>query len=135
MHCADAEGNAHLRLRYLLAEKDPLIVAFDQEAWARALDYARRPLAPALATVFAVRANTVPLLRAMPEDGWSRSGRHTEMGVFTVERWLELYAGHLEDHARQIEANLGAWRAQRGRATTRRKTGRAKAKKRARSRR
>ena len=76
-HCADSESNAHLRLRYLLAEKDPLIVGYDQAEWARALEYARRPLAPALATVIAVRANTVPLLRALPDAAWARSGRHT----------------------------------------------------------
>ena len=43
-HCADSESNAHLRLRYLLAEQDPLIVGYDQAEWARALEYARRPL-------------------------------------------------------------------------------------------
>ena len=62
----------------------------------------------------AVRANTVPLLRALPEAAWSRSGRHTEMRTYTVEGWLGLYAEHLEVHARQIEANLAAWRKQRG---------------------
>lgn len=112
-HCADSESNAHLRLRYLLAEKDPLIVGYDQEEWARALDYAGRPLAPALATVVAVRANTVPLLRALPETAWALSGRHTEMGPYTVEGWLGLYAEHLEIHTRQIEANVAAWRARR----------------------
>ena len=104
-----------MRLRYVLAEQDPLIVGYDQAEWARALDYARRPLAPALATVVAVRANTVPLLRALPESAWSRSGRHSEMGAYTVEGWLGLYADHLEIHARQIEANLAAWRTARGR--------------------
>src|SRR4030095_1251878 len=134
LHCADAESNAHLRLRYLLAEKDPLIVGYDQAEWARTLQYAQRPLAPALATVFAVRANTVPLLRPLPEDGWSRSGRRAEMGAYTVEGWLGLYAEHLEIHARQIEANLAAWRAQRG-GKRRRTARRAKAKKATRSRR
>ncbi|HKZ06566.1 MAG TPA: DinB family protein [Methylomirabilota bacterium] len=118
-HCADSEANAHLRLRYLLAEKDPLIVGYDQEEWARTLSYARRPLAPALATVVAVRANTVPLLRALSEAAWARSGRHTEGGTYTVEGWLGLYAEHLEIHARQIEANLAAWRAARARTKPR----------------
>ena len=71
-------------------------------------------LAPALATVVAVRANTVPLLRALPEAAWSRIGRHSEMGTYTVEGWLGIYAEHVEVHARQIEANLAAWRKQRG---------------------
>jgi hypothetical protein len=29
VHCADSETNAHMRLRYLLAEPDPLIVGYD----------------------------------------------------------------------------------------------------------
>jgi len=114
LHCADSESNAHMRLRYVLAEQDPLIVGYDQAEWARALDYARRPLAPALATVVAVRANTVPLLRALPATAWSRSGRHSELGAYTVDGWLGLYADHLEIHARQIEENLAAWRKQGG---------------------
>ena len=114
LHCADSESNAQMRLRYVLAEQDPLIVGYDQAEWARALDYARRPLAPALATVVAVRANTVPLLRALPETAWSRSGRHSELGAYTVDGWLGLYADHLEIHARQIEENLAAWRKQGG---------------------
>lgn len=128
LHCADSESTAQVRLRYLLAERDPVIVGYNQEEWARALDYARRPLAPALATVVAVRANTVPLLRTLAEESWSRSGRHTEMGAYSVEGWLGLYAEHLEIHARQIEANLAGWRAQRGPAKPRRARGKARPK-------
>jgi hypothetical protein len=128
LHCADSESTAQVRLRYLLAERDPVIVGYNQEEWARALDYARRPLAPALATVVAVRANTVPLLRTLAEESWSRSGRHTEMGAYSVEGWLGLYAEHLEIHARQIEANLAGWRAQRRPAKPRRARGKARPK-------
>jgi hypothetical protein len=28
-HCADSETNAALRIRYLVAEKDPLVVGYD----------------------------------------------------------------------------------------------------------
>ena len=114
-HCADSESNAALRIRYLMAEKDPLILGYDQAEWARALDYHSHPLETALATVDAVRANTLPLLRRLPESAWSRAGKHTESGRYTAETWLEIYAEHLEKHAGQIERNLAAWQAQRGR--------------------
>ena len=109
VHCADSETNAHMRLRYLLAEKDPLVVGYDQDAWARTLDYHALPLEPALRTVEAVRANTVPLLRSLPEAAWKKTGKHTEHASYGVEKWMELYAEHLEVHARQIERNLGEW--------------------------
>jgi hypothetical protein len=109
-HCADSEASGALRIRYLAVEPEPLIVGYDQDAWAIELDYHSRALEPALAVVEAVRANTVPLIRSLPDAAWRRSGRHTESGHYTAEDWLRIYAVHLEDHARQIERNLAAWR-------------------------
>lgn len=111
VHCADSETNAAGRIRYLLAEADPVIVGYDQDVWARTLDYHAHPLEPALATVRAVRDNTTHLLRRLPAEAWARAGRHTESGRYTAEDWLRIYAEHLEVHARQIEANLAAWQA------------------------
>jgi len=117
VHCADSETNAAARIRYLGAEPDPLIAGYDQAEWARRFDYHSHPLGPALAVVDAVRANTAVLLRRLPEEAWKRVGRHTESGVYSAEDWLRIYAEHLEIHARQIEANLAAWRAAASRAT------------------
>lgn len=110
IHCADSETNAHMRLRYLLGEPAPTIQGYDQDRWARDFDYHALPLAPALATVRAVRANTVPLLRHLTEAQWQRVGRHSEHdGPYGVERWLEIYSEHLDIHCRQIARNLEAW--------------------------
>jgi hypothetical protein len=110
-HCADAEVNAAARVRYLLAEKEPVIVAYDQDEWAKRFDYHTLPLDSALGTVLSVRAHTTALLRGLPEEAWTREGRHTERGRFTMSDWLSIYADHLETHARQIERNVEAWRA------------------------
>ncbi len=108
-HCADSESNASLRIRYLVAEREPVIVGYDQETWATALDYHAHPLAAALATVDATRAHTAALIRRLPEAAWSRKGRHTESGPYSGADWLRIYADHLEGHARQIEGNVAAW--------------------------
>jgi hypothetical protein len=110
VHCADSETNAHMRIRYLVAEADPVIMGYDQAAWARILDYHALTLEPAMATIEAVRANTVPLLRSLPESAWKKTGRHSEHASYGVEKWMELYAEHLEVHVRQIERNLAAWK-------------------------
>ena len=117
VHCADSETNAAARIRYLTAEVDPVILGYDEAEWARRFDYHDHPLEPALALVEAVRANTLALIRRMPEHGWQRVGRHSESGRYSAEDWLTIYAEHLEGHARQIEANVAAWRAAKG-ATT-----------------
>jgi hypothetical protein len=108
-HCADAETTAYSRIRYVLAENNPLIVGYNQEEWARRFDYHTLPLEPALATVASVRLMTAAVLRTLPDDAWARKARHSEMGDYPAEKWLELYAQHLEDHAQQIENNLAAW--------------------------
>ena len=115
-HCADSELNAAARIRYLVAEKDPVIVGYDQAEWAKRFDYHQHPIETALQTVEAVRANTVALLRHLPADAWSREGRHTETGRYAVDDWLNSYAEHLEKHSGQIERNLEAWKATRGRS-------------------
>jgi hypothetical protein len=115
VHCADSETNAAARIRYLAAEREPVIAGYDEAEWARRFDYHSLPIEPALAVVDAVRANTATLLRRLPKDAWRRAGRHTESGAYSAEDWLRIYAEHLEIHARQIEANVAAWRAAGGR--------------------
>ena len=114
-HCADSETNAYARIRFLMAEDRPSIQGYDEARWAELLDYHALPVEPALATVEAVRAHTAALLRRLPEAAWAREGTHTQSGRYTAETWLEVYAEHLEKHASQIERNLAAWEAQRGR--------------------
>ena len=111
VHCADSETNAHMRLRFLLAEQKPVIQGYDQDRWSETLDYHSLPLEPALATVEAVRANTVPILKRMTDAQWRRIGQHTESGPYAAEDWLAIYGEHLEKHARQVERNLAEWKA------------------------
>jgi hypothetical protein len=110
VHCADSETNAHMRIRYLVAEPDPVILGYDQDRWAVVFDYHAHPIEPALAAIDAARANTVPLLRRLAATAWDRTGRHSESGAYDVRTWLRTYAEHLDIHVRQIERNLTAWK-------------------------
>jgi hypothetical protein len=110
VHCADSETNAALRIRYLVAEKEALIVGYDQDEWARRFDYHAQPLEESLAAAAAARSRTVPLLRSMGEADWAKVGRHTEAGRYSAEDWLRTYAAHMAGHARQIERNVEAWK-------------------------
>jgi hypothetical protein len=109
-HCADSETNAYARIRFVVAEKSPTVQGYDQDNWAAVFGYHDLPLEPALAVVEAVRVSTAALIRALPEEAWTRVGHHTESGRYTAEDWLQIYADHLEGHARQIESNVEQWR-------------------------
>ncbi len=117
-HCADSETNAAARIRYVVAEKDPVVLGYDENAWATRFDYHSHPLDAALAVVDAVRAHTATVIRRLPAEAWASEGRHTESGRYTAEDWLRIYAAHLENHARQIEKNLAAWQARGAPAST-----------------
>src|SRR5262245_52221634 len=108
-HCADAEANGYARIRFLVAETDPVIRAWDENRWAGALDYHALPAETALAVIEALRAHTVALCRRLPDDAWAREGTHTETGRYTAEAWLRANAEHLEAHAVQIESNQNHW--------------------------
>lgn len=110
-HCADSETNAAARIRYLVAEEKPVILGYDPDNWAAAFDYHHHPLEAALAAVDAVRANTVPLLRRLPDGAWDKVATHTESGRYTGADWLRIYAAHLEEHVEQVNRTLAAWRA------------------------
>lgn len=100
-HLADSEMTSAIRLRLLIAEEQPTIVGYDQEAFVREL-YPDRPIEPSLAAFAAARAATVPILRRMTDAQWERTGTHTESGHYTVEDWLRIYGVHAHDHAGQI---------------------------------
>ncbi|MGE3073096.1 MAG: DinB family protein [Dehalococcoidia bacterium] len=105
-HLADSEMTSALRLRKLIAEQAPVIYGYDEEAFARSLHYDVRPIEASLLAFRAARESTATLLEVLSEDDWSRSGWHTESGLYTVETWLEIYAAHAHDHAEQIRRAL-----------------------------
>jgi hypothetical protein len=108
-HCADSETVSSTRIRFVVGEERATIQGYDQDRWAERFDYHAMPLELGLAQVAQARAWTAELLRRLPEAAWSAAGTHTESGHYTATRWLEIYAEHLEAHARQIDRNLEAW--------------------------
>ncbi len=114
VHCADSETNAAARIRYLMAEAEPVILGYDPDNWAGRFHYHSHPLEAAFATVEAVRANTVPVIRRLEVSAWDKAGTHSESGRYMGEDWLRIYSAHLEEHVAQIERTVAAWRAAQG---------------------
>jgi hypothetical protein len=108
-HLADSEMTAAFRLRLLLAADRPTIQGFDQDAFAARLHY-DRPHESSLEAFRYARECTAPLLERLTEDDWLREGTHTDVGAFSVTRWLEIYGTHAHRHARQIVEALDAAR-------------------------
>jgi hypothetical protein len=103
-HLADAELVGAHRMRRVIAEDNPTLTAFDQDAWARNLDYAKRKPKQSLETFRRIRAENYELLKDLPESVYTRTGTHTENGAVSLRGLLEGFAEHAESHARQLQA-------------------------------
>ncbi|MGO4879849.1 MAG: DinB family protein [Bryobacteraceae bacterium] len=103
-HLADSEIVCAHRIRQIVAEEQPTLIAFDQEAWTRNLDYARRKPKQSLESFRRVRAENYELLKELPEETYARTGNHSERGPITLRFQVELLAEHAESHARQMQA-------------------------------
>jgi hypothetical protein len=101
-HLADSEMVGAMRLRQVLAEDNPTMIAFDENAWAERLDHRTRKVSAALEAFRGVRAGNYELLRAQPEAAFARFGTHSVNGRQTLLDLLRGYAEHAESHARQI---------------------------------
>jgi hypothetical protein len=106
-HLADSEMTSAIRLRRLLAEDNPVIGGYDEEAFARVLRYADRPIEAALDALSAARRTTAEILAQMTAADWARAGTHGESGRYSAEDWLQIYAAHAHDHASQIRRARG----------------------------
>lgn len=115
-HLADAEIVAAARFRRIIAEPEPAIMAYDQDAWATNLDYANRKIAEAMETFRHIRAWNYDLLNSLPPEAFERKGIHQERGELTLLAMLGIYARHAEKHAGQIRRVREAYRQSRGRS-------------------
>jgi DinB superfamily len=102
-HLADAEMVGAHRFRQVIAEDNPTLIAYNQDAWTHNLDYARRKPKQSLETFRRIRAENHELLKGLPPEAFDRAGNHSENGRMTLLQLLEGYAGHAESHAKQLQ--------------------------------
>lgn len=111
-HLADSEAHAYIRARRILAEPGRDVIAFDQDLWARELDYSAQEPDDALEFFRLARRMTTALLRRQPEEAWHRTTHHPERGEITLDDWLEGFTRHPEAHLEQITRVFKAWQRQ-----------------------
>lgn len=103
-HLADAELVLGWRLRSILGSSGTTVQAFDQDAWAKTFNYAKRDPKASLEVFRVLRENNLALLKTIPKELWDNYGMHAERGKETVTHIVKMYAGHDLNHLQQIEA-------------------------------
>lgn len=110
-HLADAEVTAGFRFRMALAHSGTPLQPFDEKRWAKNLRYGSADPFAKLALFRALRADHAAMLRRLTASEWQRYGMHGERGKETVERMMQMMAGHDLNHVRQIRTLVAASRA------------------------
>ncbi len=109
-HLSDSEVVGATRFRQVVAEDEPKLQSYDQEAWARGLDYSKRKPSQSLETFRRIRAENFELLKDLPEAAFERKGIHSQRGPMTLLALVRIYAEHVESHGRQLRAVRAAFK-------------------------
>lgn len=102
-HLADSEIVWAFRLRMVLAQDGPTLTGYDQDAWAERLAYADSDPAESVTEFTVLRRSNLMVLRRASDSDLKRVGVHAERGEETLQRMIQLYAGHDLLHLRQVE--------------------------------
>jgi hypothetical protein len=116
-HVSDAEIVAAMRFRQVVAEEDPKLQSFDQDAWTSNLDYARRKPSQSLETFRLIRSESYELLKALPESAFGRRGIHSDDGPLSLLDLLRMYTEHAEHHASQLREVRAAFKEAKARSS------------------
>jgi uncharacterized damage-inducible protein DinB len=111
-HLADSHMNSFIRLKLILTEEEPALKPYDQELWARLPDSTGLPLDVTFSILQGLHRRWTMLFESLSEEDWHRTGFHPEIGPVTPEALLAIYAGHGDEHRKQITRLLevNGWR-------------------------
>lgn len=103
VHVWDSDAAATHRMKRLASEETPLIIAYDESAFARTLHYHDMDL-PRVCTLFELnRQHTAEMVRLLPDEAFERKGVHNQRGIVTLGGMVKGYIEHLDHHLRFIE--------------------------------
>jgi uncharacterized damage-inducible protein DinB len=103
-HLLDSDLVLADRMKRIIAEDSPTLLAFDENAWVARLDSDAMPVDEAAALFAAHRRWMVRVLRAQDESTFARSGVHSEAGRQTLAEVLVRATNHLDHHLKFLYA-------------------------------
>jgi hypothetical protein len=105
-HLADVEIVIGWRMRSILGDPGTAVQAYDQNAWVISGHYEKRDSRKSIELHRILRDANLALLKSLTPDQWKQYGRHAERGQESIERIVQMLAGHDINHIHQIERIL-----------------------------
>jgi uncharacterized damage-inducible protein DinB len=98
MHLFDSDLVAADRMKRVIAEDNPSLLAYDENRWAARLHYHERDARKAAELFRLNREIMADLLEKLTPEDFRRTGVHSERGVETLLDVLTIYTDHLDHH-------------------------------------
>ncbi|HSD63265.1 MAG TPA: putative metal-dependent hydrolase [Ignavibacteriaceae bacterium] len=103
-HLPDSHMNAYIRVKLALTEDEPTIKPYNQDDWARLVDYMTTPIETSLKLFEAIHLRWVIILRSLTPEQFQRKLRHPEVGLIDIDWCVAQYAWHGKHHTAQINS-------------------------------
>jgi hypothetical protein len=110
-HLADQEANLYIRLRRGVAESGGNISPYNQDKWAKELNYLKSDFDEAWHILRLLRRSNANLLKHLSAAAWKRKVKHPEWGNLSIEHLVGLNIWHLEHHLGQMARRYIEWKA------------------------
>lgn len=101
-HLADSESVLYYRVRMIISEPKPVIWYYDQDAWAKHLDYSTVPLELSRRLFDTSREAILYQARAHYEKSGDNEYIHSKDGLKTLKQQFASVADHNQHHLDQI---------------------------------
>lgn len=108
VHMLDSDLVATHRMRRIVAEDLPLLIAYDETAFAARCHYAQTDIAQVCSLFAANRAFTASWLRTLSLTDFTRQGVHNQRGKVSLDDMLNIYTDHVIHHERFALAKRAA---------------------------
>lgn len=106
-HLLDTDLVYSDRMKRLVAEDEPTLQGFDENAWIAKLGAQDMPVDEGAALFAANRRWMTRLLRRLDESDFARWGNHTEAGRQTLAHILSTITNHVDHHVKFLYAKRG----------------------------
>jgi uncharacterized damage-inducible protein DinB len=107
-HLADTEQLFAERMKRVIAEDRPPLLATEPDLWVANLAYNTHDAGEEVALIKTTRQQMARILRSLPDAAWSRIGIHNMAGEQTLEQLLRKAVDHVGHHLGFIEAKRAA---------------------------
>ncbi|HLP84713.1 MAG TPA: DinB family protein [Phycisphaerales bacterium] len=98
IHMLDSDLAATHRMRRIVAEETPLLIAYDETLFAQRCKYEQTDVAQACNLFAHNRKFTADWLATLDASAFSRVGVHNQRGKVTLDDMVKIYVDHVTHH-------------------------------------